>query len=113
MSPRHQILEQLYLDLAPRWRAIAGKALPCAADQQDAVQNAFAKCLKGPVSKFNNLEHARRFVALAVYHSAIDLARWNSRLRQRFRPLDLTELDRWTGFRRSGVRPRPRRGEAS
>lgn len=102
MSPRHQLLEQLYLDGAALWRAIAGRVLADPADQRDAVQNAFVKCLKDTTRKFNDFDHARRFVGLAVHHSAIDLARKNTRRLQRFVALDPAALDRWTALRRSG-----------
>ena len=74
------------------WHAIAAKVLRSRADQEDAVQAAFAKCLRRSTA-FNDEIHARKCLSLAVYHSAVDISRRNTRRGRRFCSLEAHLLE--------------------
>ncbi len=87
MSSNQLMLGKLFTSDLPLWHAIAAKVLSTRVDQEDAVQTGFTKCLKRSAA-FNDATHARKFVSLAVYHSAVDISRRNTRRSRRFCSLD-------------------------
>ena len=92
MSPNHAVLEELYASKMHYWRGIAKKALQSTNDQDDAIQQGFVRCLNRP-TPFNDLIHARRYLGLAIRHSAIDLARKNKVREKLLRPLEWCPLE--------------------
>ena len=87
MSSNQLMLEELFADDLSLWHAIAAKVLSTRVDQEDAVQTGFTKGLKRSAA-FNDSTHARKFLSLAVYHSAVDISRRNTRRSRRFCNMD-------------------------